>query len=155
MLKRLKRVFDLPDRSAPDRPAALAVAAAALLIEAALLDGHFGADERRAIGDALERHFGLGATERDALIAEGAAAQAAATDLYGYTRTINAALAPSDRIQLLEMTWEVVYADGALHDLEASLMRRLGALLQIDDRERGEARRRVLSRLSAVAATKE
>ena len=44
------------------------------------------------------------------------------------------------------MLWDVAYADGELHDLEASLLRRIGGLLYVSDRERGEARKRVLAR---------
>ena len=52
-----------------------------------------------------------------------------------------------ERIELIEMIWEVVYADGELHDYEANLLRRLGGLLYVSDRERGDARKRVLARL--------
>ena len=52
-----------------------------------------------------------------------------------------------ERIRLIEMLWEVAYADGELHDYEASLMRRITGLLYISDRDSGEARQRVLARL--------
>ena len=45
------------------------------------------------------------------------------------------------------MLWEVAYADGVLHDYEANLMRRVGGLIYVTDRDRGDARRRVLERL--------
>jgi uncharacterized tellurite resistance protein B-like protein len=45
------------------------------------------------------------------------------------------------------MLWEVAYADGTLHDYEASLLRRITGLLYVSDRESGEARKRVLARL--------
>jgi uncharacterized tellurite resistance protein B-like protein len=41
----------------------------------------------------------------------------------------------------------VVYSDGDLDDFEAQMMRRIGGLLHIEDRDRGEARKRALSRL--------
>jgi uncharacterized tellurite resistance protein B-like protein len=41
----------------------------------------------------------------------------------------------------------VVYADRRLHDLEASLLRRVTGLLHISDRDSGEARLRVRARL--------
>jgi uncharacterized tellurite resistance protein B-like protein len=46
------------------------------------------------------------------------------------------------------MIYEVIYADESLHDYEANLMRRLGELIYLTDRERGEARQRVLRRLN-------
>jgi uncharacterized tellurite resistance protein B-like protein len=45
------------------------------------------------------------------------------------------------------MLWEVAYADGQLHDYEASLLRRIAGLIYVGDRESGEARKRVLARL--------
>ncbi len=45
------------------------------------------------------------------------------------------------------MLWEVAYADGILHDYEANLLRRIGGLIYVSDRERGAARRRVVARL--------
>jgi uncharacterized tellurite resistance protein B-like protein len=46
----------------------------------------------------------------------------------------------------MEMLWDVAYADDHLHHLESSLMRRLAGLLHVDDRDSGEARKRVLAR---------
>jgi len=45
------------------------------------------------------------------------------------------------------MLWEVVYADGHLDDYESNLLRRVAGLIHVSDRERGDARRRVLDRL--------
>ena len=54
---------------------------------------------------------------------------------------------PEERVGILELLWEVVYADGTLHDYEASLLRRVAGLLYVSDRESGEARLRVMERL--------
>ena len=54
---------------------------------------------------------------------------------------------PEERVGILELLWEVVYADGTLHDYEASLLRRVAGLLYVSDRESGEARLRVMGRL--------
>ena len=56
-------------------------------------------------------------------------------------------LRPDEVSRVIEMAWEVAYADGELHDHEANLLRRLGGLLYVSDRERGDARKRVLARL--------
>jgi uncharacterized tellurite resistance protein B-like protein len=50
------------------------------------------------------------------------------------------------------MLWELAYADGQLHDLEASLMRRLAGLLYVSDRDSGDARKRALRRLDQSSA---
>ena len=48
------------------------------------------------------------------------------------------------------MLWEVAYADGVLDPLEDTLLRRIGGLIDVSDRERGAARLRVVARLGIV-----
>ena len=50
------------------------------------------------------------------------------------------------------MLWEVVYADGVLHDYEASLLRRIAGLIYVSGRESGIARQQVLRRLGLANA---
>jgi uncharacterized tellurite resistance protein B-like protein len=146
VLARLKALFAKP-RDAHD-PSSLRVAAAALLVEAAVLDGHFSEPERQAIAAILRRRFDLDEGEAAELLADATAHQAQATDLYALTRTLNRVYDEAERIKLIEMVCEVAYADGALHDHEASLLRRVGELIYVSDRDRAAARQRVLSRLA-------
>ena len=112
------------------------------------MDGDFDGDEREAICAALGAHFGLNDAEAGTLIEEAEAVHHEATDLHRFTRAINDRYDHADRLAVMEMLWEVVYADGRLHAYEANLIRRVGGLLHITDRERGEARKRVLARVS-------
>ena len=137
-----------PDAAGQTEPDAPKLAAAALLVEAACMDGHFDGDERDAVCAALGAHFGLSESEAGTLIEEAEAAHHEATDLHRFTRTINDRYDHGNRLAVMEMLWEVVYADGRLHAYEANLIRRVGGLLHITDRERGEARKRVLARVS-------
>ena len=140
-----------PNDTAQGESDASKLAAAALLVEAACMDGHFDGDERDAVCAAVGAHFGLSESEADTLIEEAEAAHHEATDLHRFTRTINDRYDHGDRLAVMEMLWEVVYADGRLHAYEANLIRRVGGLLHITDRERGEARKRVLARISPDA----
>lgn len=152
MLKRFRKLLEkseTPDAAGKTNTDDLRLAAAALLVEAARMDENFDDAERAAIKDALERRFELSGTEAEALLAEGEAAQDAAVDLYKFARSINAALAPEDRRQVIEMLWEVVYADGSLDHYEASLIRKLSGLLHVPDSESAEARQRVLANREA------
>ena len=65
---------------------------------------------------------------------------------------VKAAFSQEERIELMEMLWEVVYADGELHHYEANLMRRLAGLLQVSDRDAGSARKRARKRLGLSGA---
>ena len=123
------------------------LAAAALMVEAATMDGTLGADERGRIGRSIQDRFGLSADEAADLIAEAEQAVAASVQWHGFTSAIKDGFDHAERVELIEMLWEVVYADGQLHDYEASLLRRIAGLLYVSDRESGEARKRVLARL--------
>ncbi len=68
------------------------------------------------------------------------------TQPFRFTQVINDRYSLEQRIELMEMLWEVVYADGSIDALEDTLLRRLGGLIYVPDRERGAARQRVLQR---------
>ncbi len=123
------------------------LAAAALMVEAAELDGSFDGAERAAIEAVVCRHFGLSDAEAGELIAAASDAQDGANHLLGFTRALKDGYPPEERVEIIEMLWEVVYADGELHEYEANLLRRIGGLIYVSDRERGAARKRVLARL--------
>ncbi len=125
----------------------LQLAVAALLIEAALVDGHLDEPERAAVQGLLQRKFGLSAEASQALAAAGQQQAEQSAQLFGFARTINERVPRKRRVELIEMLWEVAYADGSLDPLEDSMLRQVGGLIDVPDQERGAARRRVLQRL--------
>jgi uncharacterized tellurite resistance protein B-like protein len=132
-------------------PAALEprlVAAAALMVEAARLDGEFSEGERQRILRLLTGRFGLPPEAAERLLAAGEDEAASSVDLHGFTSAIKDGFDHEGRVALLEMLWAVVYADGRLHDYEASLMRRVAGLLYVSGSESAEARDRALARLA-------
>lgn len=133
------------DRAGPETR--IRLAAAALLVEAALLDGRMDDAERRHIHHLLRERFQLDPGEADELMAEAVAAVTNAVELHGFTKAVKDAFPESDRVRLIEMLWEVAYADGHLHDYEANLVRRVAGLLYVSDQDSGTARKRALARL--------
>lgn len=127
------------------------LAAATLLVEAARLDGRMGEEEKRKIGELLAGHFGLSDEEVAALIAAGEASAEEAVQIQRFTSAIKRDTDYEERVALIEMLWEVVYADGRLHHYEDNLLRRVGGLLYVSDRDRGEAGKRVRARLGLEA----
>jgi uncharacterized tellurite resistance protein B-like protein len=125
----------------------VATALSSLLAEAALMDGSLDEGEVQRIVALLGKRFALGTEEAAQLLAKGRAAAEGSTQLYGFTRTLKDALSPEQRIDVIEMLWEVAYADGVLHDYEANLIRRVGGLLFVSDHEAGAARKRAMARL--------
>jgi len=122
------------------------VGAATLLVEAAALDGDFSDEERQTIARVLTEQFTLSPEEVASLMAEAERIQQDAVEISRFTRAVKS-LEEAERVQILEMLWEVVLADGELHAYEANLLRRVGGLIYVSDRENGEARLRVKARL--------
>ncbi len=122
---------------------------AALLVEAAHVDASFDERERQVILDLVSQRFGLAPREAASLLDAAQVAQHAAIDLVGFTRRIKDYFSGEERIEVIEMLWEVVYADGRVDEFEASLMRRIGGLMYVSDRDRGAAQKRVAARRAA------
>lgn len=148
MLKRIKHMLlaGTTQGQAKRQEADLKLAAAALLVEAAVLDGEFDAAERATVERLLKAHFKLDDAQVRELLRDAEAEIEDSNELYTLTRTVKDGLEIDERTAIIEMLWEVVYADGELHDYESNLVRRLAGLLYVSDRESGDARKRVLAR---------
>ena len=123
------------------------LAAAVLMVEAATMDGSFDDSEADAISRIARRHFGLNEEEAASLLAAAREAQEDANHLLRFTRAVKESFPIEERVKIIEMLWEVVYADGEVHPYEANLIRRINGLLYVSDRDSGVARKRVASRL--------
>ena len=148
MIERIKKLLASRDDvniTADDE--ALKLASAALLLEAACMDGHADDVEISTIMNLLGGQFDLSAGEAGELVDAGREVLANSVELYGFTRTIKNSFSHEDRVRMIEMLWKVVYADGILHDFEANLVRRICGLIYVSDRESGDARKRVLEHL--------
>jgi uncharacterized tellurite resistance protein B-like protein len=135
------------DSPASVRPDQLQIAVAALLVHAALMDDTFDIAERRTIERLLAARFALAPEAVQHLLATAERRAEDSSQLYPFIRLAVERLDEQGRVQLIEMMWEVAYADGVLDPDEDALLRRVAGLLYISDRDRGEARKRVLRRL--------
>ena len=119
------------------------LAAAALLVHAAAIDGEMLASERAKLQAVIKQRFALddGATEE--LIAKATAAEHESVDLYHFTQALNRVLDEPARARIIEMMWEIVFADGKRDELEDNLLWRAADLLGISPNERIALRQRV------------
>ena len=122
------------------------LAAAALLVRAATIDGHFDDGERAKLHERLKSRFALDDAGAAALIEEAAVAEQQAVDLYGFTSLLDRALDEEGRRHLVEMMWEIVYADNRVSEFEDNLLWRVADLLHVPSRDRIELRRRVVEK---------
>ena len=149
MLNRIRRLFTQPDQAldglnGPDR---VHLAAACLMVEAARLDGTASGEEMETIRTLLSSHFKLDRAEVEELMQSASTLSDGPAQWYAFTSRLKDAMEYDERVAIIEMLWHVVYADGALHHLESSLLRRVGGLLYVSDRDCGEAQRRVKAAL--------
>lgn len=156
MLARIRAVLlEWEERSAeavrPSGVDQLHRAAAALMIEAGRMDGQVGDAEQARIEALLSRRFDLSDEALSSLMASAISIVDDSVELHGFTSALVKQLDHEERIELVEMLWEVVYADGELHPFEANLLRRVAGLLYVTDQESGAARTRALDRMNAGA----
>jgi uncharacterized tellurite resistance protein B-like protein len=119
------------------------LAATALLVHAAAIDGEMSQPERDKLHAVIKKRFALDEASTDELIDKATAAEHEAVDLYHFTHVLNRALDEEGRAKVVEMMWEIVYADGQRDELEDNLLWRAADLLGVSARERIELRRRV------------
>ena len=153
MLDRLTALFDKKNpRSIENHdihtPDEFHLAAAVLLVYAATSDDEFDEKENSQIEWLCENKFKLTSDEAHTLMEAAAREVDESVQLLRFTRTIKDGFSYEERINLIEMLWEVVYADQFVHANEAQLMRRIAGLIYVDDRDSGVARSRVKTRLN-------
>ncbi len=119
------------------------LAAAALLVHAAAIDGEITQSERDKLHLVLKQRFALDDAATTELIDKATAAEHEAVDLYHFTHLLNRVLDEPARARVIEMMWEIVYADGRRDELEDNLLWRAADLLGVSPRERIELRQRI------------
>ncbi len=119
------------------------LAAAALLVHAAAIDGDMSQAERDKLHGIVKRRFGLDDGAADELIDKATVAEHEAVDLYHFTSLLNRTLDEDGRARVVEMMWEIVYADGRRDELEDNLLWRAADLLGVSPRQRIELRQRI------------
>lgn len=128
------------------------LAAAALLVHCAAIDGDVSPQERDVLRAVIKRRFALDDDSTDELIQKATEAEHEAVDLYHFTHLLNRALDEEGRAKVIEMMWEIVYADGKRDELEDNLLWRAADLLGVSPRERIELRQRIALKAGKVAA---
>ncbi|MCK9918484.1 TerB family tellurite resistance protein [Microbacteriaceae bacterium K1510] len=119
------------------------VAAAALLVHTAAIDGNISPSERTRLHEVIKQRFELDDETTDELVAEAIEADEQAIDLYHFTARLNRSLDERGRARLVEMMWQIVFADGAATEFEDNLIWRAADLLHVPREERIALRERV------------
>jgi len=154
MLDRLRHfIIDVISPEAPDHRSfdetGCKLAATALFIHVISLDGEPSDVEIRKLHELIENRFGLDPGTGNKLITSATLAEGEAVDLYQFTSVLMRSLNDEDRLRIVEMMWELVYADGRVSEFEENVVWRAADLLAISSRDRIELKHRVGSKSSA------
>src|ERR1700712_5010918 len=128
------------------------LAATALLIHVISLDGEPSEIEKRKLHSLIESRFGLDPGTADHLIASATLGAGEAVDLYHFTSVIMRSVDEEGRLRIVEMMWELVYADGEVSEFEDNVVWRAADLLGISSRNRIDLKHRVAGRQAGAVA---
>lgn len=147
MLRAIQDFFQTniePDMEAGPDQHGLQLATAALMFEMLRADDDEHPAERHTLEQALQKCFSLSESETSRLaeLAEREAAES--VSLYQFTGLINRHFSPDEKIRVVEMLWQVAYADGRLDRYEEALVRKIAELIHVPHRDFIQAKHRVV-----------
>ncbi len=125
-----------------DMEHALRVATAILLVEIARADFVVEPVERRRLRELLEQQFQLSDSELDAVLEEAEADADRLVSIQHITRLLNEHYDHAMKRRVIEMMWQLVYADGEKSHYEEHLIRQVADLLYLSQSEFIKARHR-------------
>ncbi len=108
---------------------ALRVATAVLLVEVTRADFIVQPSERARLRKLLEQQFSLSSAELDALMAEAEVDADRLVSTQHITRLLNEHYDHAMKLRVIEMMWQLVYADGEKDHYEEHLIRQVADLL--------------------------
>src|SRR5882757_6063373 len=126
------------------------LAATALLVHVISLDGAPSDVEKYKLHGLLESRFGLDPGTADQLIASATLVEGEAVDLYHFTSVIMRSVNEEGRLRIVEMMWELAYADGRASEFEDNVVWRAADLLAVSSRDRIDLKHRVADRQPAA-----
>jgi uncharacterized tellurite resistance protein B-like protein len=137
MLNAIREFFDQnvgAAAAAGDERHAIELATAALLVETVRLDGEIDEAERAAAHRAVRAKFGLDEAAAATLIRLAEEEARDATGYYQFTSLINRQFSASQKERVIELMWQVAYADEALSAHEQHVVRKIADLLHVPHR---------------------
>jgi uncharacterized tellurite resistance protein B-like protein len=129
------------------------LAATALMIHVISLDGEPSRLETAKLHSLIESRFELDPGTADRLIAAATLVEGDAVDLYHFTSIIMRVVDEPGRVRLVEMMWQLVYADGRVSEFEENVVWRAADLLAVSSRDRMELKQRVAGGSATTDAT--
>lgn len=150
MFEKIKELFaDLTGDTPSDRDLTedeFQLAAAALLVHATHIDGTIEKSETQKLHEILCARFDMTSSDATKLIREAEIKEQDSVDLFGFTSVLTRNLDQPGRQKIVEMLWEIVLADGIIHEFENNLVWRASELLGVSTQDRIRLRKEVEAR---------
>ncbi|MDH3314777.1 MAG: TerB family tellurite resistance protein [Gammaproteobacteria bacterium] len=140
MLKAVRDFFEknvaasIGDKNERQREHAFQLATAALLMEISRADREIDPSEREAVVRAVKKAFELDHEETKVLVELAEQEAEEAISLYEFTRLINENFDHGQKQHVVEMLWQVAFADGHADEYEVHLIRRIADLMHVPHR---------------------
>jgi uncharacterized tellurite resistance protein B-like protein len=140
MLKKISDFFGkyllLPDdETCSDAQHCLRLATAALMIEMTRADYDIKSIEMEAVIGILQKHFSLTPDETSTLLDLAELEADKATTYHEFTSLMNQHYNAEQKIKVIELLWEVAFADGEIEKYEDYLVRKISELLYVPHKE--------------------
>ncbi len=145
MFKAIAKLFS-DKKTELDAPMNPEVAVAALLVHLIDIDGETSPEERQIVTNILQEHFSLDTQQVEDLIKTAHEKDKEAVDFYQFTSLITR-LEMDQRIKIIAMMWETVFADGKNHELEDNMVWRVAELIGVSSRDRTSLRAQISRRI--------
>ncbi len=134
MLNTIREFFDrhIGQTDAPqDERHRIQVATAALLVEVVRIDREITSEERDAVLLAVSEKFGLALVDAATLIELAEEEVKQANDYFQFTSLINRSFTAQQKERVIELMWQVAYADATLSANEQHVLRKVADLLHV------------------------
>ena len=147
MLESLVNIFRKNDKSDDNNRLDDLKLLCGIMVEAADSDGSIEDDEINKISYLLTDIFKEDPSEVEKVLKEALSNKNEPKSLFFFTSKINKTFSEEKKLLLIETLWEIILADGKIHDFESNLIRRLAGLIYISDVNCGNAKKRALIKI--------
>ena len=107
------------------------------------VDGDRDAAERARLREVLSRAYSVTGAELESIVSQAEEADREAVDLFAFTSILNRQLGEQAKVEFIGLLWEMVFADGEMHELEDNVVWRVAELIGVSPRDRTIMRQRV------------
>ena len=149
MIDLVKKFFDKETTNSVSEPNKrtthdVRVAACALFLEMAHIDGEFSDSEKDHIIQILKEKHDLSEEAVADLLEAAKDELTGSIDLWQFTNLINQNYTLEEKLGVIEMVWRLAYADGTLDKHEDYLLHKMANLLRLSHKQLIEAKLKVL-----------